>query len=109
MRTTLTHAQIIDGWYKLAEAAMEEVPQTGTYDTPLCNRVRKGYEWLKANLTEEEFEEVAEYVKDNEDALEGIAFPVERRKESKSARLHAEYCEMMGIRYDARKRDYVRF
>ena len=105
----MTNAEIKTKWFELAEKAQIEVTYTGTYQTPLCDRVRKGYEWLKNNLTLDEYEEIEQYTKDYEMELTGILFPVEQRKESKLAKMHAEYCETMGIRYDAKKRDYVRY
>ena len=51
----MTHAEIIDGWYRLVESAKDDVS--------LIDRVLKGYEWLRKNLTKKEFNE---YVKDDE-------------------------------------------
>ena len=105
----MTNAEIKTKWFELANAAIEEVPQTCTYQTPLCDRVRKGYEWLKNNLSLDEFEEVEQFTNDYEMELTGIIFAVEQKKESKLARMHAEYCEAMNIRYDAARRTYIKY
>lgn len=70
-------------------------------------RLHKGYAWMAENGFEFE---VISYCKEN--GLEDICEVLTRKyhnnpiKDKKMAKLHAEYCDTMGVRYNQRTRRY---